>query len=94
MKIANFNNSISNSLCDYVFYPSKSLIVIAYLLCAVLLKHIVNWTLALATFNAFFRKKEVDIIVYLGRIGIGILEYVISIHVEPLVLPVFTTAGW
>ena len=68
--------------------------VIAYLLYAVLLKHIVNWTIALATFDAFFRKKKVDIIVYLGRIGIRIWEYVIFIHVEPLVLQMFTTAGW
>ena len=68
MEIGNFNNSISNSLCDYVFYLSKSLMVIAYLLYAVLFKHIVKWTLVLATFNAFFRKKVNIINIYLGRI--------------------------
>ena len=68
MEIGNFNNSISNSLCDYVFYLSKSLMVIAYLLYAVLFKHIVNWTLVLAIFNAFFRTKVNIINIYLGRI--------------------------
>ena len=68
MEIGNFNNRISNSLCDYVFYLSSSLMVIAYLLYAVLFKHIVNWTLVLAIFNAFFRKKVNIINNYLGRI--------------------------
>ena len=68
MEIGNFNNSISNSLCDYVFYLSKSLMVIAYLLYAVLFKHIVNWTLVLAIFNTFFRTKVNIINIYLGRI--------------------------
>ena len=67
MEIGNFNNSISNSLCDCVFYLSKSLMVIAYLLYAVLFKHIVNLTFVLAIFNAFFRTKN-NIIIYLGRI--------------------------
>ena len=48
MEIGDFNNSITNSLCDYVFCLSKSLMVIAYLLYAVLFQHIVNWTFALA----------------------------------------------
>ena len=39
MEIANFNNSISNSLCDHFFYLTKSLMVIASLLYAVLFKH-------------------------------------------------------
>ena len=43
MEIGNFNNIISNSLCDYVFCLSKSLMVIAYLLYAVLFKHIVHF---------------------------------------------------
>ena len=68
MEIGNFNNSISNSLCDYVFYLSKSLMVIAYLLYAVLFKYIVNWTLVLAIFNAFFSTKVNIINIYLGRI--------------------------
>ena len=68
MEIGNFNNSISNSLCDYVFYLSKSLMVLANLLYVVLLKHIVNWTLVLAIFNAFFRTKVNIINIYLGRI--------------------------
>ena len=68
MEIGNFNNSISNSLCDYIFYLNKSLTVIAYLLYAVLFKHIVNWTLVLAIFNAFFRTKVNIINIYLGRI--------------------------
>ena len=50
------------------FYLSKSLTVIAYLLYVVLLKHIVNWTLVLAIFNAFFRTKVNIINIYLGRI--------------------------
>ena len=57
MEIGNVNNSLSNSLCDYVFYLSKSLMVIAYLLYAVLFKHIVNWTLVLAIFNAFLGRR-------------------------------------
>ena len=68
MEIGNFNNSISNSLCDYVFYLNKSLMVIAYLLFAVLFKHIVNCTLVLAIFNAFFRTKVNIINIYLERI--------------------------
>ena len=68
IEIRIFNNSISNSLCDYVVYLSKRLVVITYPLCAVLLKHIVNWTLVLALFNAFFRKKVNIINIYLGRI--------------------------
>ena len=68
MEIGNFNNSISNSLWDYVFYLSKSLMIITYLLYAVLIKHIVNWTLLLAIFNAFFKKKVNIINIYLGRI--------------------------
>ena len=68
MEIGNFNNSISNSLCDYVSYLSKSLMVIACLLYAVLFKHIVNWTLVLAIFNAFFRTRVNIINIYLGRI--------------------------
>ena len=68
MEIGNFNNSISNSLCDYAFYLSKSLMVIACLFYAVLFKHIVNWILALAIFNAFFRTKVNIINTYLGRI--------------------------
>ena len=68
MEIGNFNNSISNSLCDYVFYLSKSLMVIAYLLYVVLFKHIVNWTLVLAIFNAFFRTRVNIINIYLGHI--------------------------
>ena len=71
MEIGNFNNSISNSLCDYDFHLSKSLMVIAYLLYAVLFKHIVNWALALAIFNAFFRTKVNIINIYLGRILYG-----------------------
>ena len=46
----------------------KSLMVIAYLLYAVLFKHIVNWTPVLAIFNAFFRTKVNIINTYLGRI--------------------------
>ena len=65
MEIGNFNNSISNSLCDYAFYLSKSLMVV-YLLYAVLFKDIVNWTLVLATFNTFFRKVNI-INIYLGH---------------------------
>ena len=53
MEIGNFSNSISNSLCDYVFYMSKSLMVIAYFLYAVLFRHIVNWALELAIFMYF-----------------------------------------
>ena len=68
MEIRNFNNSISNSLCDYDFHLSKSLMVIAYLLYAVLFKHIVNSTLVFAIFNAFFRKKVNIINIYLGHI--------------------------
>ena len=68
MEIGNSNNSISNSLCDNVFYLSRSLVVIAYLLYAVFFKHIANCTLVLKTFNAFFRKKVNIINVYLGRI--------------------------
>ena len=68
MEIGNFNNSISNFLCNHVFYLSKSLMVIAYLLYAVFLKHIVNWTLVLAIFIAFFRAKVNIINIYLGRI--------------------------
>ena len=68
MEIGNFNNNISNSLYDYVFYLSKSLMIIAYLLYAVFLKHIVNCTLVLAIFNAFFRKKVNVINIYLGCI--------------------------
>ena len=66
MEIGNFINSISNSLCDYAFYLSKSLMVIVYLLYAVLFKDIVNWTLVLATFNTFFRKVNI-INIYLGH---------------------------
>ena len=51
-----------------VFYLSKSLTVIANLLYAVLFKHIVNCTLLLAIFNAFFRMKVKIINNYLGRI--------------------------
>ena len=47
MEIRIFNNSISNSLHDYVFYLSKRLVVITYLLHALLLKYIVNSTLLL-----------------------------------------------
>ena len=65
MEIGNFINSISNSLCDYAFYLSKSLMVV-YLLYAVLFKDIVNWTLVLATFNTFFRKVNI-INIYLGH---------------------------
>ena len=36
-----------------VFYMNKSLMVIAYLLYVVMFRHIVNWTLVLANFNAF-----------------------------------------
>ena len=68
MEIGNFNNSISNSLCDYVFYLSKSFMVIAYLLYAALLKYIVDWTIVLAIFNAIFRKKLNIFHIYLGRI--------------------------
>ena len=68
MEIGNLNNSISNSLCDYVFCLSKSLMVIAYLLYAVLFKHIVDWILVLAIFNAFFMTKVNIIHIYLGRI--------------------------
>ena len=68
MEIGISNNSISNSLFHYVFYLSKSLMVLAYLLYAVFLKHIVNWTLVLAIFNAFFRTKVNIINIYLGRI--------------------------
>ena len=42
--------------------------VIAYLSYAVLFKHDLNWTLVLATFNAYFRKKVNIINIYLGRI--------------------------
>ena len=42
--------------------------VIAYLLYVVLLKHIVNWTLVLAIFNAFSRKKVNIINIYLEYI--------------------------
>ena len=42
--------------------------VIAYLLYAVFFKHIVNWTLVLAIFSAFFRTKVNIINIYLGRI--------------------------
>ena len=68
MEIKNFDNSISHSLCDYAFYLSKSLMAIAYLLYAVLFKHIVNWALVLTTFNVFFRKKVNVINIHLGRI--------------------------
>ena len=68
MEIENCNNSISNSFCDYVFYLSKSLMVIAYLLYVVFFKHIVNWTLVLAIFNAFFRTRVNIINIYLGHI--------------------------
>ena len=68
MEIGNFNNSISNPLSDYAFYLSKSLIIIAYLLYLVLFKHIVNWTLVLAIFNAIFRKKLNILNIYSGRI--------------------------
>ena len=68
MEIRNFNNSISNSLCDYVFYLSKSLMVLAYLSYVALLKHTVNWTVVLAIFNAFFRTKVNIINIYLGCI--------------------------
>ena len=90
MEIGNFNNSISNSLRDYVFCPSKSLTVIAYLLYAVLFKHIVNWTLVLANFNAFFRAK----IFFFNIRTYSLLQHFIFIHVEHLVLQVFATAEW
>ena len=57
MKIGNFSNSISNSLRDYVFYLSKSLMVIAYRLYAVLFKHIVNWTLPLGILIYFLGRR-------------------------------------
>ena len=68
MEIGNFNNSISNSLCDHIFYLGKSLMVIAYLFYAVLFKRIVNWTLVSAIFNAFLWTKNNIINIYLGRI--------------------------
>ena len=68
MEIRNFRNSTSNPLCDSVFYLSKSLIVIAYILYAVLFKDIVNVTLAFAIFFGVFRKKVNIINIYLGRI--------------------------
>ena len=67
MEIRIFNNSISNSLHDYVFYLSKRLVVITYLLHALLLKYIVNSTLLLAIFSTCFRKKVNVINIYLGR---------------------------
>ena len=92
MEIGNFNNSISNSLCDYVFYLSKSLMVIAYLLYAVLFKDIVNSTLVFAFFFTFFRKKVNIINIYLERILYwNILS---SFMCQQLVLQVFTTAEW
>ena len=42
-------------------------LLLRYLLYAVLFKHIVNWTLVVATFKGFFREK-VNINIYLGRI--------------------------
>ena len=66
--------------------------VIAYLLYAVLFKDIVNSALVFAIFFFFtFFRKKVNINIYLGRI---LLEYFIFIHVEQLVLQVFTTAEW
>ena len=66
--------------------------VIAYLLCAAFFKHIVNWTLVLAIFNAFFRTK-INIINNLLRTH-SLLQYFIFIHFDDLVLQVFTTAEW
>ena len=72
MEIGNFHNSNSNSLCDCVFYLSKSLTVIAYIFYAVFLKDIVNLTLMFAFFFFFFssvfRKKFNIINIYLGQI--------------------------
>ena len=67
--------------------------VIAYLFYAVLFKDIVNSALVFAIFFFFFTffRKKVNINIYLGRI---LLEYFIFIHVEQLVLQVFTTAEW
>ena len=71
-EIGNFHNSTSNFLYNCVFYLSKSLMVIAYNLYAVLFKNIENLTFVFAFFFAIFRKKANFINIYLGRILIGI----------------------
>ena len=54
MEIGNFHNSTSHFLRDCVCYLSKSLVVIAYILYAVLFNDIVNLTLVFAIFFLFF----------------------------------------
>ena len=68
MKIGNFHNSSSNSLCDCVFCLSKSLMVIVYISYAVLFKDIANLTFVFANFLTVFRKRVNIINIYLGRI--------------------------
>ena len=92
MEIGNFNESISNFLCYYVFYLSNRLMVIDYILYAVLFKHIVNWALVLAIFNTYFRKKVNIINIYIGCILYWNVFF--SIHLEHGVLQVLTTAEW
>ena len=53
MDIGNFHNSISDFLCDCVFYLNKSLMVNDHTLYAVLFKDIVNLTRLSAIFLRF-----------------------------------------
>ena len=57
MDIGNFLNGTSNSLCDYVFYLSKNLMVIFYISYAVLSKDISILTLVCAIFLPFLGRR-------------------------------------